>query len=450
MQQPARTIRALCSLLALGLVSVLPARAATYGTPIFPCPPSLEPRVGFWVSVFSEYSNKQRVIHDAKYPWVIYEVFRVDGLTQRQIKARVESRKDYYAALLGRLAKDDPARYNKEEERVAALLQDIPAPARYKDARDRIRSQPGVKEEFQMGLRRSGRYQDAMSELLDSLGVPGEIAYLPHVESSFHPSARSKAGAVGLWQFTARTGKRFMRVERDLDERLDPIIATGAAARYLREAYSVLGSWPLAVTAYNHGVGGMARAKMQFGTKDVGRVLLNYDGPTYGFASQNFYCEFLAAMEVARNSEKYFGSLVLDPPAVTDTFRLPDHVRLPSISRAFAVSMEDLAKLNPALGPTYLRGSRPLPKGYAVRLPLGQVEDVRVQYASIPANERMAKAPAAAPSGYKVRPGDTLARIARRYHTQVDTLCKLNDLKRRDKIFPGQILTLPGDLGARL
>ena len=381
---------------------ISPAPAGPFGTPTFPCPKELEPRVGFWVRVFAEYGKNQRVIHDARYPWVIYEVANVTGLTQSQIDARVQARKTYYTVVLERLADRSPAEYNTEEKRVAALLAGIDEGARYTRAKERIRSQPGVKEQFELGVRRSGRYLHAIHAVLDSHGLPREIACLPHVESSFHPGARSKAAAVGLWQFTSKTAKRFMKVEQDLDERLDFLCATEGAARYLAEAHDILKSWPLAVTSYNHGVGGMLRAKNHLRTEDFVRILLEYDGPSYGFASRNFYCEFLAAIEISNHVEKYFGALLPDPPLVLDAYRLPHHVKLPALARAFGISTLELADINPALGPAIRAGTRPVPLGYTLRLPAGKGGEASILYASIPANERLDRIPA--------RPGSRSAR----------------------------------------
>src|SRR5512140_2769578 len=128
---------------AVTLGSFSPARVSAYGSPQFPCPSELSPRVGFWVRIFTEFRESQRVIHDARYPWVIYDVLDVTGLNQRQIKAKVESRKSYFSALLERLAGRDAATFNLEEKRIAGLLADVPEKVRYADARERVHSQPG-------------------------------------------------------------------------------------------------------------------------------------------------------------------------------------------------------------------------------------------------------------------------------------------------------------------
>jgi membrane-bound lytic murein transglycosylase D len=435
--------QALVVLLVATAFSLLsPTTGRAYGNEQFPCPTQLEPRVAFWVRIFTEFGKDQRVIHDTRYPWVIYEVMDVSGMAQPQIKIRVAHRKEHYASLLERMAKRSPDAFDETERRIALLLKDVPEADRYAFPRDRIRSQAGVRDQFLEGLRRSGRYRPAVESVLDSLGLPREIATLPHVESGYHPGAVSKAGAKGLWQFMPRTGKQFLRVERDLDERLDPIRATEAAAHYLLDAYATVGTWPLAVVSYNHGISGVMRAKSQVGCTDIDRILLEYDGPAFGFASQNFYCEFLAALAVSSEPARYFGAVHLDPPLECANFPLPAPVRWDWLLRAFSVNSEQLASLNPAVGRYYTVGRRPLPRGYILRLPIERAADAGKRWTVVPASARAEETPAN--DRYLVRPGDTLGAIARRHRVPLSSLLKSNQLGAGSVIKPGQRLTIPG------
>src|SRR5205823_9329759 len=139
-----------------------------------------------------------------------------------------------------------------------------------------------------------------------------DIALLPLVESSFENRALSSAGAAGIWQFTRGTGKLYMSVNKKLDERLDPAKATRSAARLLHDNYNALGSWPLAITAYNHGRAGMMHAQSEVGSSDLTKVIQDYKGPLFGYASMNFYSEFIAAVDVYDHYQDYFGELALD------------------------------------------------------------------------------------------------------------------------------------------
>src|SRR5262249_6892765 len=114
---------------------------------------------------------------------------------------------------------------------------------------------------------------------------------------------------VGLWQLTADVADRYVRVDGKVDERRDPARASIAAARYLRDLYEQFGSWPLALTAYNHGPTGVQRARELLGADDLPTIIRRYDGPGFGFASRNFYAEFLAARQVLSHSDAYFPEL---------------------------------------------------------------------------------------------------------------------------------------------
>lgn len=424
----------------LGLV-LLPMVAHAYGTSDFPCPAALQPRVEFWIKIFAEVSGNERVLHDSRYPWIVYETIAVPDLSQDEIKARLEARKKYYRALLERLAVKDPREYDAEEARVAALFAESEELAPFTRAKERVRSQPGVREAMRDGIIRAGRYRDWIAARLDTLGLPVEISFLPYLESSFHPGARSKAGAVGLWQFTQDTGRRFMRVEDDLDERLDPWIATDAAAHYLESARDNLDSWPLAIVSYNHGVSGIGRAIQTLGTTDIARIIHEYDGPSFGFASQNFYCEFLAVTEIGSCPEKYFGALDVEPRILFDEYQLPQFAKVSSMLDVFAVTRAEFEAWNPALGQSYLQDSRVVPRGFRVKLPQGRCTDPSTSFASIPEDQRWNDPPH--PKGYRVRRGDTLAMIAKRHRVSVDTIRKMNNLSTKVHIRPGQVLILP-------
>jgi membrane-bound lytic murein transglycosylase D len=142
------------------------------------------------------------------------------------------------------------------------------------------------------------------------------------VESGFYSRARSTAGAVGIWQFTRGTGRQFMRITRYHDDRLNPSTETEAAAQLLRSNYLTFGNWPLAITAYNYGTAGMAQAADEY-ADDYGRIVREYEGPHFGFASKNYYAEFLAALQINRFEDAYFPNLRYEsapppPPVLTD------------------------------------------------------------------------------------------------------------------------------------
>jgi len=184
----------------------------------------------------------------------------------------------------------------------------------YAAAAQNIRVQEGLREQFHEGLLRSRYYKPSMERIFRSAGLPPELVTLASVESGFHNGSRSSAGAVGIWQFTRDTGKHYMKITRYHDDRLSPERETLAAAKLLRSNYDTLGDWPLAITAYNYGTGGVARAAGIYGG-DYSEMVQHYQGPHFGFAVKNYYAEFLAALQVHRDEEKYFPGIE-DEPAI--------------------------------------------------------------------------------------------------------------------------------------
>jgi hypothetical protein len=148
------------------------------------------------------------------------------------------------------------------------------------------------------GLHRASKLLPRILAILRQYQVPAELAALPMVESTFNPTAYSKAGAAGLWQFIRSTGKQYSLISRKRDDRRDPVRATEAAARLLRDNFQALGSWPLAIVAYNHGHAGIRAASAAVGSTAIEDIVARYNGPRFGFASKNFYAEFLAALDV--------------------------------------------------------------------------------------------------------------------------------------------------------
>jgi membrane-bound lytic murein transglycosylase D len=299
-----RSVAATALAIALGLVAAPNARAETQLP--FPRPASIEPNIQFWVNVFTAYSDRDFVVVDKDNVWRTYKVYHLPGdgqPTREDIEWANNYLKIKYADILNRLASGrEPA--NDEERAVAAMFKGEP-PAAYAAAAQNLRVQEGLREQFHEGLLRSRYYRPTMERIFRTAGLPPELVTLAHVESGFHGGSRSSAGAVGIWQFTRDTGKHYMKITRYHDDRLNPDRETVAAAKLLRSNYDTLGDWPLAITAYNYGTGGVARAAGIYGG-DYSEMVQHYQGPHFGFAVKNYYAEFLAAMQVHRYEDKYF------------------------------------------------------------------------------------------------------------------------------------------------
>jgi membrane-bound lytic murein transglycosylase D len=293
----------------------------------FPRPISIESNVQFWVDVFTGYRERDFVIHDRDQVWRIYQVLHLPG-EGGPSRAEADSidgyLKEKYANILNRLALGQPPA-NYEERRVADLFKGEPLSA-YALAAQNLRVQQGMRERFEEGLLRSRYYRPTMERIFRTAGLPPELVTLAEIESGFESRARSGAGAVGIWQFTRGTGREYMKITRYHDDRFNPTAETEAAAQLLRSNYEALGSWPLAITAYNYGTGGMAAASSEY-KGDYEEIVRSYSGSRFGFASKNYYPEFLAALQIHQYEDLYFPNLKYEeaptPPPIRTDFRPP-------------------------------------------------------------------------------------------------------------------------------
>ena len=369
---------------------------------------NLSKNVAFWIEIYTRYTTKQGLVHDAKYIDKIYEVLELDtGEPNRRVTQR--SKKKWREVLLslhhlsrkGKL--DSPAELSAlsaDQRKVYDLFKDVQEPQKFLNAahRKRLRFQLGQKDQFLSGLKQSGRYLAAMEKVFKQEQMPIELTRLPFVESSFNLKARSKVGASGIWQFMKSTARLFIKINPAVDERNDPIRATEAAARLLQGNYESLGSWPLAVTAYNHGRKGMMRAVRMVGTSELDELKEEYRSRSFGFASGNFFTELLAAIEVERNSEKYFGKVERDPPLEFQEVLIPDFIDFRVLVQALDLPLDRMRALNPALSDEVMDGHQLVPKGYLLRLPrladfteATEAAYFRDHYAAIPASEKQSK-----------------------------------------------------------
>ncbi|MBW2542282.1 MAG: LysM peptidoglycan-binding domain-containing protein [Deltaproteobacteria bacterium] len=438
-------LRILTTLIAIALL----ASEASARTDDFPRPAAIEPQIRFWTRIYSEVDRAGGLIHDSTHMDVVYEVIRLpEGLSRRARERHVERAKKRYATILRNLAKGKRSGLSAEEAHVLALWPEGVSNATLKSAAKRIRFQLGQADRFLEGIERAGQWAPHIRKSLRAHGVPLELDSLPHVESSYNPAAYSQVGAAGLWQFTRSTGRLFMRVDNVIDERMDPFAASDGAARLLRSNYDTLESWPLAITAYNHGVGGMKRAVSKLGTDDISVIIAKYKSRTFGFASRNFYTEFLAALDVDRNAERYFGPVTPLQPVQYETATLDHFVPAEAVEQALGVDRDTLREHNRSLRPAVWNGAKYVPKGFELRVPADLLtQPIDLALASIPAPQRFAKQHR--DRLYTVHRGDTLSKIARKYRVKERELVALNNLKSRHRIRAGQVLVLPDEPGAR-
>jgi len=378
------------------------------------------------------------VVHDIKNVDIVYEVVYLGEkpLSRRARERKLEKTKKKYRNILRRIAKtSNKAKLKGEDKRIYNLV----GKNFYRASRN-IRAQLGQKERFREGIERSGLYNKEIKKIFEKFNLPEELSVLPHVESSFQISAYSSAGAAGIWQFTRGTGRLFMRVGYDVDERRDPILATYGAAKLLKKNFESVGSWPLAITAYNHGLQGMKRAKKRLGN-DIVKIIGKYKSRTFGFASQNFYAEFLAALHVVKNQNKYFPNLAIKKPIRKASFILPDYIHIRTAMNYFNMTREEIAEANPSLRRPVLNGEKRIPKGFVFQAPIRKIDNLVARYGQIP--QKVKYGSQLRSKWYTVRRGNTLSGIALRFGTTVRSLKSFNNIGRRNRIYVGQVLQLP-------
>jgi membrane-bound lytic murein transglycosylase D len=329
----------------------------------FNVPEGLRDRVGFWFDIYSRYDSNMRVIHHTQFPWIIFKVVDVTPIINadkpkfrwmRNMKAddavAAELKKIKKAA--SDISKGIIRRNDKYQELVAKALEPLKGSLK-KNARiaaGATRVQMGQKDFFARGIEVSPQYLSGMEEIFRNNKLPTELTRLPFVESSFNKHATSKVGASGIWQFMDYTGKNFMIVNDHIDERRSPFKATEAAARLLKENHMILKrSWPMAITAWNHGPGGIRKAAQAAGTTDLAKIIERYQSKSFDFASSNFYCEFLAALYTEKYQDHIFDSLNREKTLDLHAVKLAKTYRARDLMKKSGLSSVDFLYYNPDL-----------------------------------------------------------------------------------------------------
>jgi membrane-bound lytic murein transglycosylase D len=355
-----------------------------------------------------------------------------------------------------------------------------------------------ARSNMEVYLARAGRYLPLMQGIFAEHGLPADLCYLPIVESGYNTSAYSYARAMGPWQFIASTGKNY-GLDRDwwIDERRDFERSTHAAAKYLGTLYGMFGDWYLALAAYNGGEGRVSRTIKSQKTRDFWRMRLRKE-------TENYVPLYLAALIIAKDPARFGFQVEPEPPIQFDLVSVDKPIELKVVARHLECDLAELQGLNPEI----LRGVTPPQRSaYTLRVPSGRKEQFELVYAQIPQSERTewvkhtirkgetlssiaskygtsvtairdanrmrssriiagrsltvpvpmgyqprrnSRTVARSSNGsYRVRAGDTLWDIARAHRTSVTALAKLNNLSSKHRIYPGQILRVPGDGSAR-
>lgn len=291
-----------------------------------------------------------------------------------------------------------------------------------------------VRDNFQEWITRSGKYRPLTLRILKEEGMPLELTNLAMIESGFNPNAYSRAHAAGIWQFIKSTGHLYgLKVDSYVDERRDPEKSCRAAARHLRDLYEMFDSWPLAMAAYNSGAGNVGRAIKRNCTTDYWRLSLKRE-------TRDYVPMFMAAAIIMSDPAQYGFECRYEAPMEFETIQVEGRTDFKAIARSCQVEPAVICELNPQ----YTRHCTPDGGASTVRIPKGSAEGCVAELARIPKAERTVETYVAATIEHKVKRGETLSRIAKKYGTTVVAIADANGIKNYRKIRTGQVLAIPG------
>jgi membrane-bound lytic murein transglycosylase D len=408
----------------------------------FPVDSFMRKRVNFWKKIYTDVESSEALIHDSNDMTIVYERVKVGRASNRSRRRKVKRHLYRVRGALRSIAKKGGDNLTAFEKKIYEIAGE-PSSSEAREMSRSIRYQYGMRDRYYRGLVRSQLYMKQILEVFEEMDLPKELAFLPHVESSFNYKAYSKVGAAGIWQFMRGTGRLYgLKMNYVIDERRDPMKATRAAARLLRDNYRRLKAWPLALTAYNHGPASIARAVERVGTRDISKIIQKYDGRRFGFASKNFYATFVAASEISLEPERYFSKFKAPTLPPRSTIKLDRPYTIRHIQKVTGLSKRTLKEFNLALRPIAFRNPLYLPKGFQIHVP-------RVDVAKLDGYRDRLAALKTAPDSLKaggehiISRGESLYWIARTYRTSVADLIMLNQISSPSRIYPGMKLKIP-------
>ncbi len=329
----------------------------------FSVSPQLKTPVDFWIMVYTKYDREYEIFHDTENLGIIYSVLNFSKLYNNPaldkrarlaiLRPKLAEEEKRIKEMLLRIHEfqNQPALLNDEEKRIMKLFSNDPNPNKFIEAANakRIRAQTGIRNKFEEAIQHSGAYIE-----------------------EFNPYAYSKVGASGMWQFMPATGKLYgLQIDQYADQRNDPFLAARAAARLLKNNYEALGTWYLAMNAYNSGLGTMKNAVKATGGTDIGNIIQNYRGGVYGFASRNFVPSFLAVLHITHRYPQYFKSLKPDSKIIFETYHLKESTYLGNLAAGAGIPIEKILELNHHFSEKVKNNSLKIPAGYTIRIPKG-------------------------------------------------------------------------------
>jgi membrane-bound lytic murein transglycosylase D len=352
----------------------------------FHVPPSMRESVSFWLKIYTQYTTQHLVIFDSKHPSLIYDVLDFRELAKtsrsqlvyeivraRRVKKAIAS---YHQAFASLAKHPHPTHPTREQAIILKEVAKLPHPHTFAELNHGLHAQTGQRDNIVKGLLAAETFFPKMESLFVQMGIPVELTRLSLVESSFDLSAKSRVGAAGIWQFMRPSGKEYLLIDdaHQIDERISPLKATVAAGKLLKRNYGILHDWSLAVTSYNHGIRGLPRVTEK---TDRSKLPLIFSPcvkhSRLGWASRNYYAEFLAVVHAEAYRKLYYG----DPPPIDSNVKYTQFERLnktalaANLARAKGISLQEFRLLNPDIRNIH----RAIPAGFWIAIP-GERDDL--------------------------------------------------------------------------
>lgn len=404
---------------------------------LFNVPDSLSTNVDFWLKCYAFYDSHQVIYFhedDLSLVYFVQDLPKIKNeISSPRYKHLVVDKFREIEKILDTLAsgtkEENPSEEFRRIEKLVASKGLLGNP----DLKKRLRYQNGLKSQFALGLKLSGRYVSDMRAVLKIKKLPPELIALVFVESLFYIGASSYAGAAGPWGIMKETGIKYgLHVNNFIDERFDPILSTIAAAAYLEKSKNALGHWSLAITSFNYGLPGMLRAVSNLGT-DIRKIISDHKSPIFGFPPKNYYAEYLAVLFIINNLDSYFPDIVLDKPWRYEFVTVPKTVELKDLVNMGALSKKSLAEYNPGLTKKVFSGDEVIPASFPLRLALGEAKNFYNKFKNIK-KSHLIKAENKISKRYKANGKESLIAIADLHGVKTDYLTR--KLKKHPKYCP--------------
>ncbi len=348
----------------------------------FKIPPDLRERVSFWFDIYTKYSAQEEVIHHANYPWIVFRIVDLrpilesDGnkwVKYHKSKKFSKIQRQDVSNILTRLSKKKSfTKLSPDEQDIHQALLQIPGKNRQKialNALRNLRTQVGQKDFILKGLESSSLYIPELEKVFAEKNLPLELTRLPFVESSFNVDAVSKVGASGIWQVMPYIGRKLLIMNNAVDERNSPVKAASSAAFILKQNKQILKNWPLALTAYNHGVGSLNTAVKKTGSRELTFLIKNYKAKSFGFASQNFFSSFLAVLHAEKYRAQIYDTVIPLSPLKFRELKLTKAVKLKELLKFTGMSKDGFQKYNLDIKDDAFKRNMSIPRGYIVHIP---------------------------------------------------------------------------------